>query len=118
MKLKTVLILTMLGLSSVVEAGIYRSATIDEITIDNSGVARVTTSDGIQISETSCSTTGDNTTSQFTFTTTTNVGKAWQTLIVTALVSGKKVNLNGTATCLNWETTTPYESLSNLYLFK
>ncbi len=119
-----ILIISMMLLGFIVNAeaaGQYNSITIDNVTIvddgNGGGVARVTGSSGIKLTETSCSNTGDSTSAQFAFKIETEVGKSWLSLVMTALVAGNKVHLLGSNQCLSWEGMS-YEKLRNLYLLK
>jgi len=96
-----------------VSAGQYNNLMIENITVLSPGIARITGSDGNMVSETSCSTIQNS--AQFTFDVTTPLGKSWQSLIMTSLVSGKKVHIIGNGNCLNWGSQ-PYEEVKNIYL--
>lgn len=96
-------------------AGQYNNLIIENITIMSPGIARITGSGGNMVRETSCSTKQDY--AQFTFDVTTSLGKSWQSLILTALVSGKKVHIIGNNSCLNWGHLS-YEAVRTIYILK
>ncbi len=114
---KTFIIASLLlfSVASNVSAGQYNNLIIEDITIMSPGIARITGSGGNLVRETSCGTKQGY--AQFTFDVTTSLGKSWQSLILTALVSGKKVHIIGSGYCLNWGNLS-YEAVSTIYILK
>ena len=98
-------------------AGQYNNVIIDHITVEDTGVARILAVDGAMVSETQCHQTNSESTAYFAFDVTTAVGKSWQSMILTALATGKKTHLIGTGNCISWQGIS-YENLRIIYSLK
>ena len=98
-------------------AGQYNGVVIDHISVTNAGVARVYGTGGGMVRETECSQTNSTSTAFFTFDVTSDVGKSWQSMILAALATGKKMHFLGTGNCLSWDGAS-YEKLRNIYSLK